>query len=220
MIPPSAVIIRPPEVGSAHDFALVGWIFYLLLAIPFIAIVIGSLIFPSVLAWVTVAVNALLWFSVILSFMVPVPPPTVLVWIGAAAIIVLAWLIISYLPLHYVNIGRFEAARGSSLLFGIIFLLTLQFLPGLFFLMAYARLGEVVSKYGPVAVLGATTPSIPPPQPVAPAVASSPPSTTGAGAVVPLGVVPRVPLCPTCGRELYYASNYRRWYCLYCESRR
>ena len=34
------------------------------------------------------------------------------------------------------------------------------------------------------------------------------------------GAVPRVPLCPTCGRELFYASNYKRWYCLVCESRR
>jgi hypothetical protein len=34
------------------------------------------------------------------------------------------------------------------------------------------------------------------------------------------GAVPRVPLCPTCGRDLFYASNYKRWYCLVCESRR
>ena len=39
------VVIRPPEVGSAHDFAVIGYIITLLLSIPWvlISLVIGGI---------------------------------------------------------------------------------------------------------------------------------------------------------------------------------
>jgi len=110
----------------------------------------------------------------------------------------------------------------------------------LFFQMAYGKMGEVIARYGPMAVLSEAAPietmsqvpagAMAPPMPVAAAPAmpmggiampagpiTMPPPAAPTSQV---GGIPRIPLCPTCGRELYYASNYKRWYCLICESRR
>jgi len=160
--------------------------------------------------------------------------------------------------------GNYEGARASSLFFGVIMILTsllsfaaffgyvygasaaLLILPALFFLMGYGKMGEVIARYGPMAVLsdaspietasqvpsGAAVPAMP--MMAAPAMgmgAVAIPAGSGGGFPMPApppssyyqhlgGAVPRVPLCPTCGRELFYASNYKRWYCLVCESHR
>jgi len=34
----------------------------------------------------------------------------------------------------------------------------------------------------------------------------------------PAGPSSRIPLCPTCGKELYYSANHRRWYCQNCDN--
>jgi ribosomal protein S27AE len=160
--------------------------------------------------------------------------------------------------------GNYEGARAASLFFGVIMILTsllsfaaffgyvygasaaLLILPALFFLMGYGKMGEVIARYGPMAVLSDASPietasqvpsgaAVPAMQMMAaPAMgmgAVAIPAGSGGGIPMPApppssyyqhlgGAVPRVPLCPTCGRELFYASNYKRWYCLVCESHR
>ncbi len=194
--------------------------------------------------------------------------------LGAAglAVFLIVILVIYASTVRRTSTGNYEGARAASLFYGVIMILislasfaaffgyvyaasaALLILPALFFLMGYGKMGEVIARYGPMAVLsdaspietasqvpsGAAGPAMPmmaqPAMPMmaAPAMgmgAVAIPAGSGGGIPMPApppspqyqhlgGAVPRVPLCPTCGRELFYASNYKRWYCLVCESRR
>jgi len=145
--------------------------------------------------------------------------------------------------------GRYARARGGTLFWAIVFIIPtfavlvsptifyptiLLLLPAFFFLMAYGRLGEVVAKYGPVAVLGEAVPGVgvaptPPPPALGVPVPGVPGPVAMGGPMMPPPVPaapmpayqapgPRVPQCPTCGRDLYYAANHRRWYCQTCDA--
>jgi hypothetical protein len=256
------VIIRPPEVTSAHDFAVIGWILTLLLSVPWIvlslliggigvAAYLGYVILPVTMPSVPVLNVWLAFFAFVLA-----NDFRIYMGIGAAgllvAIIFLGWIYFGIV--RNINKGRYEKARNASLFFGVLFILptffvlvnallgglALAIIPAFFFLLTYGRLGEVIAKYGPVAVLGEAMPgspfAAPPGAPVGPggpvAVGLGPPiaGPPPAGAVMPpgpgpgmpfqplTGVAPRVPLCPGCGRELYYSQNHRRWYCMTCDN--
>jgi len=264
------VVIKPPEVVATHDFLLIGWILLLLMSTPWLglsidALAVGALLFmgyaPAVVVTMLTTGSAIIdnW-TIYFAFSFATSPLTVLS-IGAAAVAIFLILIIAiYLTtVRRTTTGNYEGARASSLFFGVILILlslasfaaflgypyfataALLILPALFFLMAYGKMGEVIARYGPMAVLSEAAPietmsqvpagAMAPPMPVAVApgmpmggiampagpVAMPPPA---APTYQQVGGIPRIPLCPTCGRELYYASNYKRWYCLVCESRR
>jgi len=267
------VVIKPPEVVATHDFLLIGWILLLLMSSPWLglgidALVVGALGFmgyaPAVIMAMLTTGSAIIdgWTAFFaFSF-----APTMALAIGAAAVAFFLILIgaIYLTTVHRTSTGNYEGARAASLFFGAILILlslasfaaflgypyfasaALLILPALFFLMGYGKMGEVIARYGPVAVLSDAAPIETMPQ--APTGAAGPPIPVMAAPAVGMGgvaipatpvtmapapapsasspyshvgaAVPRVPLCPTCGRELYYASNYKRWYCLVCESRR
>lgn len=267
------VVIKPPEVVATHDFLLIGWILLLLMSTPWLglgidALLVGALGFmgyaPAVIVAMLTTGSAIIdpWTAFFAFSFVP----TMALAIGAAAVAFFLLLIgaIFLTTVHRTSTGNYEGARAASLFFGAILILlslasfaaflgysyfasaALLILPALFFLMGYGKMGEVIARYGPVAVLsdaapietmphvpsGAAGPAIPvmaapavgmggvafPTAPVSTAPMPAPPVSSPYHHVG--GAVPRVPLCPTCGRELYYASNYKRWYCLVCESRR
>ena len=266
-------MIKPPEVVATHDFLLIGWILLLLMSTPWLglgidALVVGALGFmgyaPAAIVTLLSTGSAIIdgWTAYFAFSFVP----TMALAIGAAAVAFFLILIgtIYLTTVHRTSTGNYEGARAASLFFGAILILlslasfaafigypyfasaALLILPALFFLMGYGKMGEVIARYGPVAVLsdaapietmpqvpsGAASPAIPvmaapavgmggvaiPAAPVSTAPMPAPPTSPPYSHVG--GAVPRVPLCPTCGRELYYASNYKRWYCLVCESRR
>lgn len=269
------VVIKPPEVVATHDFLMIGWILLLLMGTPWIglgilALTVGVLGF---IGYAPAAIVALLFTgsSIIdgwTAFFAFAFAPIMTLAIGAGAIgfflIVIAGIYFS--TVRRTTTGNYEGARSASLFFGVILILlslasfaaflgypffasaALLILPALFFLMGYGKMGEVIARYGPMAVLSdaapiETAPQVPsgaaiPPMPVmaapamgmgtvaipanpVPAVANPAPFAASPYPYQHLGgAVPRVPLCPTCGRELYYAQNYKRWYCLVCESRR
>ena len=170
---------------------------------------------------------------------------------GGLLIGIIFILLVYFQTVRAISKGRYARARGGTLFWAILFIIptfailvspdvfyptVLLLLPAFFFLMAYGRLGEVVAKYGPVAVLGeavpgmGVAPSPPPPLsaigpplvsglpglgamggPMMPPQAPNPPTT-------PQAMTPRVPQCPTCGRDLYYSANHRRWYCQTCDA--
>ena len=269
------VVIKPPEVVATHDFLLIGWILLLLMLMPFLALgilasVVGYLLYAGytsvqVVTMLTTGSSIIDRWTAYFAF-----PPlgsnalTPLI-IGVAAIVITLILIaaIYIATVRRTSTGNYEGARAASLFFGVIMILlslasfasflgytyfataTLLILPALFFLMAYGKMGEVIARYGPMAVLSDASPietasQVPsgaavPPMPImaAPAMemgAIAMPATPGGAIPMPApppsqyqhlgGAVPRIPLCPTCGRELFYASNYKRWYCLVCETRR
>ena len=252
------VVIRPPEVGSAHDFAVIGWIITLLLAVPWIVIALiiggfglaaalGYLILPPVIPPALLAFPAVGTF---LAFVVFVLTPSWVVYLGLGVVGLLAALIflgaIYFGIVRAISKGRYEKARGASLFWGIIFIIPVFFVlfnsvlsgtvialvPAFFFLLTYGRLGEVIAKYGPVAVMGEAVPGMagaPPPMPMpgplavpmgGPVSAMGPAMGPG-GPMPPMPPAagpPRNPQCPTCGKELYYSANHRRWYCQTCDN--
>ncbi len=275
------VIIQPPEVSAAHDMAVIGFILTFLLSIPWalLAVVIGGigvaaylgyLILPPV---IPASLLAIPFLGALLFYITFVLSPSYLLYIalgGAALLITLIFLgILYWTTVHAINVGRYQKARNAALVFGVLFILPTFFvlfapaqifgvviaiIPAFFFLMAYGRLGEVVAKYGPVAIMGEAAPgmgfagpsgpmgvgmpamaAMPGPMPgmmsgpmpgmmpspmmgPMPGVGQVPPGAVGPPTQPLTGVAPRVPLCPGCGRELYYSANHRRWYCMTCDN--
>jgi len=267
------VVIKPPEVVATHDFLLIGWILLFLMGTPWLGLAIDALV-VGVLGFLGYAPAAIVTMlttgSVIIdswtAFFAFGFTSIMALAIGAGAVAVFLIVIIAiYLTtVRRTSTGNYEGARAASLFYGVILILislasfaaflgytyfatvVLLILPALFFLMGYGKMGEVIARYGPMAVLSDAAPVETMPQvpsgaavPAMPVIAA--PAMGAGGVAIPAnpvgapampappampqyqhlgGAVPRVPLCPTCGRELYYASNYKRWYCLLCESRR
>ncbi len=271
------VMIRPPEVNGAHDYAVIGYLLTAIYTVPWFIIVltIGSfgllaspyLPFPLTLpptlpAWLT-SIPLIGAILIILTFPGVGLTPSWFVYLGVGLVGLLAGLI--FLSMVYfgivraINKGRYEKARGTSLFFAVLFILpiflvlaaplsffptVLLLLPAFFFFMTFGRLGEVIAKYGPVAVLGEAVPGMgmagpggPMPPfggaiagpmvggPMAGPMVGGPIAGPMGGPMPPMpgmpgqpGMAPKAPLCPTCGRELYYAANYRRWYCQTCDN--
>lgn len=246
------VVIRPPEVGSAHDFAILGWIIVLLLSVPWIVIsliiggfgvaaALGYLILPPTIPSALLAFPALGTF---LAFVVFVLTPSYVVYLGLGAGGLIAGLLflgaIYFGIVRAISKGRYEKARGASLFWGIILIIPVFFVlfntiltgtvialvPAFFFLMCYGRLGEVIAKYGPVAVMGEAVPGMAGVAPGMPAVPiGGPVPAMGPGGPMPpmppmqpMAGPPKNPQCPTCGKELYYSANHRRWYCQNCDN--
>jgi len=264
------VVIRPPEVVATHDFLMIGWILLFLMSTPWLglgidALAVGALLFlgyaPAVVATMLSTGSAIIdnWTAYFAFSFSPTPLTLVVIGAGAIAFFLILIAAIYLTTVRRTGTGNYEGARTASLFFGVIMILlslasfaaflgypyfataALLILPALFFLMAYGKMGEVIARYGPMAVLSdaapiETMPQVPagamaPPMPieVAPAMPMGgiamptgpvPVPSPAGPAYSQVGGVPRIPLCPTCGRELYYASNYKRWYCLVCESRR
>jgi len=291
------VIIRPPEVSAAHDFAVIGYILTRILSVPWliIALVIGGYGVATLLYFLGYLgpfflpptmppyLTAVPYIGPFLSVLVASLTPSYITYVGlggGALIIILIFLGIVYFgTVRNINKGRYERARNWALFLAVLFMIPAFFiilsptllsgtvvslLPAFFFFLTYGRLGEVIAKYGPVAVMGEAVPGAPfagppgpppggpmpmpgpmmpgPPMPGAP-MAGPPmfggpmppmgnpmmPPPTGAGQPMPsmpsgpsgpqmAGPPPKAPACPTCGRELYYSANHRRWYCMTCDN--
>jgi len=259
------VVIRPPEVGSAKDLAVIGWIITFLFSIPWLIItfIIGGVGFFASPACVYVDYCVTLPLSttvpVFQAFIVFLEAFLANSWamyvaVGGGglliALLILAWIYSG--TVRSINKGRYENARNSTLFWGVLFTLpvfsiplsptllyglVVALVPAFFFLLTYGRLGEVIAKYGPVAVMGEAVPGSAGPLAVPVGVISGPVPgmmpgmpgmmpgmpMPGAGGPPPgmmpgMPEVPRHPLCPTCGRELYYSGNHRRWYCMTCDN--
>ena len=275
------VIIQPPEVSAAHDMAVIAFILTFLLSLPWIllSLVIGGIGVTAYLGYLILpptlpaSILSVPFLGPLLLYITFVLSPSYLLYIGlggGALLITLIFLgILYWTTVHAINVGRYQKARNAALVFGVLFILPTFFvlfapaqifgvviaiIPAFFLLMAYGRLGEVVAKYGPVAIMGEAAPGMGyagPSGPMGaamPAMAAMPGPMAGPmpgpmsgmmpspmagpmlgvgqvppGAVGPptqplTGVAPRVPLCPGCGRELYYSANHRRWYCMTCDN--
>jgi hypothetical protein len=278
------VVIRPPEVNGAHDYALLGYVLILIYSIPWFIIVltIGAfgllaspyLLFPIILPPVLPAWLASIPFIGAILIIVTFPgiglPPSWFVYLGVGVLgLIVGLIFLSFVyfgTVRNINKGRYEKARGWSLLFAVLFIIpvfavlvapasffptAVLLIPAFFFFMAYGRLGEVIAKYGPVAVLGEAVPGVgmagPPGAPMPPMggpmvggpmagpmvggpmggpMVGGPMGGPVSGPLPPMpggmpgqpSMAPKTPLCPTCGRELYYSANHRRWYCQTCDN--
>ena len=55
--------------------------------------------------------------------------------------------------------GLYEAAKTPCLIMGILGLLVGLIVPGIFYMLAYTKLGEVILRFGPVASRTVLTPA-------------------------------------------------------------
>jgi hypothetical protein len=204
---------------------------------------------PSLPAWLA-AIPFLGPILILLTFPGVGLPANWLVYTGVGAFGLLFGLIFLLLvwfgTVRAINKGRYAKAHGTTLLLAILFIIPVfgvladptvfyptvfLLLPAFFWLMSYGSLGEVVAKYGPVAVLGEAVPGVglagPPPPP--PMMAGPPMGPPMGGPMMPpppsapmpeapVATGPKMPQCPTCGRDLYYSANHRRWYCQTCDA--
>ena len=120
----------PLAASTARSYALVGFIFYLLAALGWgIALVAVGVTVPL---WIgQVPWTKAIWFP----FVFPLGMFTA-VGIG------FAWW--SWTALKQIDRGRYMTARTSSLILGVFGVFLAFFVGGLFFLLAYGRLGEVL----------------------------------------------------------------------------
>jgi uncharacterized protein YacL len=143
---------RPPEVWAAHEYAVIGSIFFFLfsvvplLAISLLFIVDSSLILSYIALWTGVDLTA--W---VLPIMMAA---------GIFAIIIILIFIGAYLTtVKRIDDGLYEAAKTPCLIMGILGLLVGLIVPGIFYMLAYTKLGEVILRYGPVASRTVLTPA-------------------------------------------------------------
>lgn len=252
------VVIRPPEVGSAHDFAVIGFIITFLMSIPWliVSLVLGGIGVLAYLGYVVLPpvipapLLASPYLGAWLTFIVFLLTPSYFVYLalgGGGLIVGLLFLGAIYFGMvRNISKGRYEKARNSSLFFAVLFIIPSFFvlfsyllsgaivalIPAFFFMLTYGRLGEVIAKYGPVAVLGEAVPGMPGLAPPVPTLPGAMPVGAPMGGPMPMmgptpgpmgppmanGGPPRNPQCPTCGKDLYYSANHRRWYCQTCDN--
>ncbi len=114
-----------------------------------------------------------------------------------------------------IGAGQYGAAKDGLILWGILAVIFVWVLPGIFLLLAYLKLDEAMRPaapaYGyPLPGYAGTAPTGTPP--------SAPGTVPAPGpAPPPPPPPPAVPLCPTCGQPATFIPQYGRYYCYRCQ---
>ena len=129
------IIIRPPEVSAAHDFAVLGYVLTFLLSVPWLVITLiiggiglaaylGYAILPPILPFY---LSTFPFIGPFLVFLTVVLSPSFAIYLafgGGALLVVLIFLGVLYFgTVRSINKGRYEKARNSTLFFGVIFII-------------------------------------------------------------------------------------------------
>ena len=145
--------VRPPEIWAAHEYAVIGSIFFFLFSVlPLLAIsllfIADSSLILSYIAFLTGIVIPVVWIL------------PIMMGAGIFAIIIILVFIGAYLTtVKRIDDGLYEAAKTPCLIMGILGLLVGLIVPGIFYMLAYTKLGEVILRYGPVASRTVLTPA-------------------------------------------------------------
>jgi len=144
--------VRPPEVWAAHEYAVIGSIFFFLFSVlPLLAI---SLLF---IADSSLIISYIFFLTGIdlTAWMLPI-----VMGAGIIAVVIILVFIGAYLTtVKRIDDGLYEAAKTPCLIMGILGLLVGLIVPGIFYMLAYTKLGEVILRYGPVASRTVLTPA-------------------------------------------------------------
>ena len=122
------------EANTAKTYTTVGFVFYMIPAFGALAVLISVFgAFWTTVPWVT-------WGS-------PAGVPAIaLLVVGLGALITGGLTYWAWFTYKKIDEGNYEAARTSSLVLGILGLLPFlgSFIGGIFFLLAYTKLGEML----------------------------------------------------------------------------
>ena len=133
------------QYGTARTYAFIGFIFYVITAaIGALVLLIFGLIFTTSISTSRtmfpstppVSVTVFPLFMILMVFLILLIPAIVLTFF--------AWSTVKA-----IDAGRIGQARTNSLILGIIGLFFGVVIGGIFFLLAYARLGEIPQPYTP-----------------------------------------------------------------------
>lgn len=128
----------PVAASTARSYVLVGFIFYLLGAIGWIVSILGTVYFLFPFGFGP----GPMWFF---PFFFPV---------GFFAALTIGFAGWSWLTLRNVERGRYSEARAPSLVLGIFGLFLAWLVGGVFFLLAYSKLGEITSPVPAASMAG------------------------------------------------------------------
>lgn len=166
---------RPPSAATAESLVLVALIMQ----------AIGGVILLAFVAWA-------LGFSILF----PIPLPFPFVWLGIALTVAVGLIVVLFLyfayHLAYVRIrqGEYVAAQTPCLVFGALSLVA-GIIPGIFYLIAYRKLGNAVrEQFSSLPSYWFTQPSATSPQPL---------TCQHCGHAGPVG---EFLACPQCGQKL------------------
>lgn len=118
-----------------------------------------------------------------------------------------------------IGAGQYGPAKDGLIIWGILGVIFVWVIPGIFLLLAYLKLDEVIRAtppgYGyPMASYpGASAPGLPPSAGMPPGPTSSPAAPAVGQPMVPPPPPPAGPLCPTCGQAATFIPQYGRYYC-------
>ncbi len=136
---------RPPEVEAAHEYAVIGTIFFFLF--PVLPLLVLSLLF------IVGTSKIVMWTFFFTGYLIPpecIFPLTI--GGGLLSIVILLIFIGAYLAtIKRISDGLYEAAKTPCLVMGLLGLVIGLVVPGIFYMLAYSKLGEVILRYGPVA---------------------------------------------------------------------
>ena len=148
-----------------------------------LSLAVGSLLFVGYPAATVVAMLATgstiidAWTAFFAFTFATQPLSPLLIGAGAIAVFLIFIGVIYFTTVRRTSTGNYEGARAASLFFGVILILvslasfaaflgypfaasaSLLILPALFFLMGYGKMGEVIARYGPRAVLSDSSPN-------------------------------------------------------------
>ncbi|MCI4326462.1 MAG: hypothetical protein L3K16_02325 [Thermoplasmata archaeon] len=188
----------PPSQGTAKTLLLVAFVLQLLLSLIYIVVGLLGIVAGSLFLFVG-------------SFGVAI--------LALSAIATIAPILVLYVAYRYAYAptrdGNFAAARGPTLLLGIVGIFFGVILVGLLYLLAYWKIGQAQAESGPQGGwAGAPTPAFAyAPSPVY----GRPGSPTTGGVAYAPGPSASLPsTCPRCGRMATYIPQYGRSYCYAC----
>jgi len=182
---------RPPSAGTAQTMILIGLIVQFIFALIFFFAlgVIGLLAAASLgFGFFIFPIIFLVLFGII---------PLFLLWVAYA------------MCYTRVRNGEYEGARTPTLVLAIVELLFGGVIPGIFYIIAYVKLGDAINEMrNPPTGYMQQPPMGMPYQPQA---AAAPPMGAPPPAAAP--VAPAAPTCPRCGRPATWVPQYGRYYC-------
>ncbi len=163
------------DVQPAKSYVLIGLIFYILGAAAFTLSYLGSSLF----------MGGFIGPGMMSGYMTPYFP-------SVFPIIQIVFTVWAWMTLSNINAGKYRDAQTASLILGIFGLVFAWLIGGIFFLLAYGKLGDAI-RYQHLSTAAAGPPS--------PA-ATTPPAETGV-------------FCPKCGKP----SSEDAVYCKNCGQR-
>jgi hypothetical protein len=161
------------EVGAARSYALVGFIFYILGVLTSLLGTVGSTFFMGGFMG-----SEMMGGFEPLFFPFFVPPVFLII-----SSVLTVW---SWITINHIDTGRYHEAQAACLVLGILGIFFAWLIGGIFFLLAYGRLGYAIRH--PHATLKPSTPT------------ESPPPTPATG----------IRFCPECGSAVSESDLFCR----------